>query len=243
MDIDGGMAAVAAAAALAGLVRGYTGFGAAMVFVPVASVLYGPMAAVAWIFLVDLPPTVPLVMAALRKSDGRAIAWLALGACLAIPFGVWSLTALPEETVRWIIALVILAAVGALATGWRYRRRPGRATSFAVGGASGYLGGLASLYGPPVILFWLSGQDNPERVRANVMVYFGVTTVISGVSLWAAGLFNRDVLLGALALAPIYGATIWLGARAFRALPERLFRPFALALIAAAAIGAMPVWS
>jgi len=35
---------------------------------------------------------------------------------------------------------------------------------------------------------------------------------------------------------------IWAGSHAFRVLPERLFRPCAMMLIAAAAIGAMPVW-
>jgi uncharacterized membrane protein YfcA len=242
MAIDGGMMAVAAAAALAGLVRGYTGFGAAMVFVPVAAVVYGPAVAVPLVFLIDVPPTVPLVLASLRRSDGRGVAWLAAGAAVAIPFGVWGLKVLPVELMRWIIALVILAAVATLATGWRYRQRPGRAVSFAVGGASGLLGGMASLYGPPVILFWLSGQDDPRRVRANVMLYFGFTTIISGVSLWAGGFFDREVLLGALALAPIYGAMIWAGSHAFRVLPEGLFRPCAMMLIAAAAIGAMPVW-
>lgn len=242
MTIDAGMIAVAAAAALAGLVRGYTGFGAAMVFVPVASVVYGAHVAVPLVFLMDVPPTVPLVIGGLRRCDPRAIGWLALGACLAIPLGVWGLSALPEEPVRWVIAVAILVTVVALAAGWRYRGPAGRAVSLGVGGASGLLGGLASLYGPPVILFWLSGQDDAARVRANVMVYFGVTTVVSGASLWIAGLFHRDILLGALALAPLYGALIWVGARAFRVLPERLFRPFALLLIAGAAIGAMPVW-
>lgn len=242
MDFDGGVAAVAAAAALAGLVRGYTGFGAAMVFVPVASIVYGPPAAVAFIFLMDLVPSAPLVWAAARKCDGRGILWLALGACLAIPLGVWGLTALDGTTLRWIIAVSILAAVAALMTGWRYRKRPGPVLSFGVGGASGLLGGLASLYGPPVVLFWLSGQDAAERVRANLMVYFGITTVVSGLSLWAGGLFTADVLWRSLVLTPVYGSTIWFGARAFRVLPERLFRPCAMALITAAALGTMPVW-
>lgn len=240
MHFDAGV--VAAAAALAGLVRGYTGFGAAMVFVPVASLVYGPPAAVVFIFLMDLAPSVPLVWAAIRKCDGRGILWLSLGACLAIPLGVRGLTELPATTLRWIIAVSILTAVAALMTGWRYTKRPGPVLSFGVGGASGLLGGLASLYGPPVVLFWLSGQDHAERVRANVMVYFAITTVVSGVSLWANELFTADVLWRSFVLAPIYAATIWLGARAFRVLPERLFRPFAMALIAAAAVGTLPVW-
>lgn len=242
MTIEGALIALAAAAALAGFVRGYTGFGAAMVFVPVASVLYSPALAVALIFLIDLPPTVPLVAAALRHCDLRGILFLAIGACVAIPIGVYGLAVLPVELIRWVIAFAILGAVAALATGWRYRRRPTNFQSLAVGGASGLLGGLASLFGPPVVLFWLGGQDPAPRVRANVMVYFGITTVASGLSLWIGGFFDPVVLVLALVLAPIYGVMIWLGTRAFRVLPERHFRPLALALCAASALATLPVW-
>ncbi|MSP82277.1 MAG: sulfite exporter TauE/SafE family protein [Alphaproteobacteria bacterium] len=238
---DSTLIAVAAAAALAGFVRGYTGFGAAMVFVPVASVLYSPAVAVALIFLMDLPSTVLLFAAAVRKCDLRGIVFLAIGACVAIPVGVWGLTVLPVGIIRWVIAAAILGAVAALATGWRYRRVPTKAQSLAVGAASGLLGGLASLFGPPVVLFWLGGQEPAPRVRANLMVYFGITTIVSGLSLWAGGFFEPRVLLQALVLAPLYGATTWLGSRAFRVLPERLFRPFALAICAGAALATLPL--
>jgi hypothetical protein len=242
MAIDGALALIAAAAALAGLVRGYTGFGAAMVFVPVASIFHGPAAAVAWIFLIDLPPTVPLVVASLRRADLRAILWLSVGATIAIPIGVHLLAHLPEAIVRLAIAVTILAALVPIAAGWRYRGRAGPKTSLAVGGASGLLGGLASLYGPPVILFWLSGHSEAERVRANVMVYFGITTTASGIALWANHLFTREVMIAALVLAPIYAIAIGFGARAFRVLPERLFRPAAFGLIGLAAVATLPVW-
>jgi hypothetical protein len=242
MPIDAHLILAAAMAALAGLVRGYTGFGAAMVFVPVASLLYGPPVAVALIFLMDLLPTVPLVARALPRSDWRGIVWLAAGASLAIPVGVWGLTELPAGAVRWVIALSILAAVAALSSGWRYVHRPSAGLSLAVGGASGLLGGVASLYGPPVVLFWLSGQDPAPRIRANIMTYFGVTTIVSGASLGAAGLLTLPVLLQAVVLTPIYAGAIWFGSHAFRAFPERVFRPLALALCAGSALAALPVW-
>jgi hypothetical protein len=92
------------------------------------------------------------------------------------------------------------------------------------------------------VLFWLSGLDPAPRIRANVMVYFGITTVVSGASLAAAGLLGLDVLLQAALFTPLYAATIWAGARAFRLLPERVFRPLALALCAASALATLPVW-
>src|SRR5882672_12486218 len=53
--IDERFAWVAAAAALAGLVRGFSGFGSAMIFVPVASAIYEPRIAVVLLFIFDGP--------------------------------------------------------------------------------------------------------------------------------------------------------------------------------------------
>ena len=56
---------VTAAAALAGLVRGFSGFGAAMVFVPIAGALYSPEQAVVLLFLTDT------VVDSVVEADGK----------------------------------------------------------------------------------------------------------------------------------------------------------------------------
>jgi uncharacterized membrane protein YfcA len=62
---------IAAAAALAGIVRGFSGFGTAMVYMPVASALYEPKIAVVQLFNFDVVATLPLLVGAWRRCLAR----------------------------------------------------------------------------------------------------------------------------------------------------------------------------
>ena len=233
----------AAAAVLAGLVRGFSGFGPAMVFTPVASALYGPAVAVPVLFLVDVVMTVPMVTRAVRQCHWREVLPISAGAAATIPLGVWMLVRTEPTLLRWLLCTAILVAVAALASGWRYRDKPSLAVTLGTGGLSGFGGGFAGLYGPPIILFWLGGSSQAATVRANIFAYFALITVVAGASLSYAGLFTRDVLWLALLLMPVYAVALWLGAQLFRrSSRETVYRWLALTLCTLAALAGMPLW-
>lgn len=233
---------VAAAAVLAALVRGFTGFGAAMVFVPVASAIYEPKVAVVVLFIVDGIVTFPLVFKAIHQCRWPDVVCLAVGATLTIPLGVYVLLITDAALLRWLISLSILGLVAVMASGWRYKKHPPPLACVGVGSVSGFAGGVANLYGPPIVLFWLGGQLNVATVRANIIVFFAVTAVVSGATYWWNGLFSARTLTLSIGLMPFYAAAVWLGARSFRRISERVFRWFALALIALIAIASLPGW-
>jgi len=240
--IDSRLLWAAGAAILAGLVRGFSGFGAAMVFIPLASAIYEPKTAVILLFLVDTAVTAPMLIPAFRRCSWREVAPLAIGATLTVPLGVYILTVAQPELLRWVIAAAILAAVGALACGWRLRRAPNVPGILAIGGTAGLTGGMASLSGPPIVLFWLGGQSDAPVIRANLFAFFGLTTVVIGASYWLNGLFSADLLLRAVALMPVYAVAIWAGATGFRIAPSTLYRRAALAICVAATVLALPAW-
>lgn len=235
--------AVVAAAALAGLVRGFSGFGPAMVFTPVASAIYGPVVAVPMLFIMDAVISLPVLVRAVRDCDWREVLPISIAAAAAVPLGIRALVLLDPTILRWILSAAILLAVIAIASGWRYRRRPNLSTALAAGGLSGFGGGFAGLYGPPIILFWLGGQSKATTVRANLFAYFGLVTVIAGVSFWLSGLFTGDVIRGSAMLMPAYAIMLWGGARLFRRTRERLYRRLALSLCSLAALAGLPLWS
>lgn len=233
---------IAAAAVLAALVRGFTGFGAAMVFVPVASAIYEPKVAVVVLFIVDSVITFPLAFKAIHQCRWPDVTCLAGGAALTIPLGVHVLLITDSELLRWLISLSILGLVAVMASGWRYKKRPPLLTCVGVGGVSGFAGGVANLYGPPIALFWLGGQSSAVVVRANIIVFFAIITVISGLAYWWNGLFSARTLALSIVLIPFYATAVWLGARSFRLASDVLFRWLALALIAVVAVASLPGW-
>jgi uncharacterized protein len=240
--IDERFAWVAAAAVLAGLVRGFSGFGSAMIFVPVASVIYEPKIAVVLLFIFDGLITTPMLVPAFRRCVWREVLPLTAGATVAVPVGVRILLVAEPLLLRWLISAMVLAGVVLMAGGWRYRRVPSLAASAAVGGVSGLAGGIASLYGPPVILFWLGGPGDAGTVRANVFAFLGLAAVVSGVTYALNGMFTLPLLQIALLLTPLYGLATWIGTRLFAGASERQFRVLAFLLCGAVAVAALPLW-
>ncbi|MEO3429246.1 sulfite exporter TauE/SafE family protein [Pelagibius sp. CAU 1746] len=240
--VEGHYLWLAGPAVLAGLVRGFSGFGAAMIFVPLAGMLEAPTVAVPLLFLVDSLATLHITLGAFRRCTWAEVLPLLLGATLTVPLGVALLVSADPLIMRWAISLTILAAVLALAAGWRLRRRLPFLGTAAVGAVAGVTGGAASLSGPPLVLFWLGGQSDAAQVRANIYAIFGLLGLVTGLTLWLNGLLTLAVLRQALILLPAYVLAILAGARLFPHASEGFYRKVALGLCGLAALGALPLW-
>jgi len=228
--------------ALAGLTRGFGGFGAALVFVPLSSALLDPRIAVVVLWLINSTFGMPMTLKGLRNCDWREMVPIIIGIAIATPCGTWILAHAPADQLRWIIALMVFAAVLAMAAGWR-RTKPVPTTGVVgVGMLSGLAGGIAGFYGPPVILFWVGGDGDARSVRHNFNALFAVTAVIGGLSFLAYGLIGMEHVLLALVLGPVYGLGMIVGARLFPLASETFFRRAALTLCGLSAIAALPIW-
>lgn len=234
--------AVAGAAALAGLVRGFSGFGGAMLFMPIASLVYEPKLAAILLFIADDIAALAMLPDAMRRCVWREVLPLGAAAVLAVPFGVALLVVADADVMRWVICCVILLAVGLMAVGWRYTGRLGLPATLGTGALAGLSGGAAALPGPPVVLLWLGGQGNAATVRANLIVFFGFTATATGIAYWWGGLFTQQSLLMSLPLIPAYLLPLSLGSRLFARASEQQFRRAALALCAFAALSGLPLW-
>lgn len=233
---------LAAAAALAGAVRGFTGFGSALVFIPIASSIVLPWQAVIILFIIDGVTALPLVPSAMRKCNWREVLPLSLGATVMVPLGAHFLLSVDPTGLRWALAGLALGAVAVLASGWRYQAEPRPLLSAAVGTVSGFLGGLCSFWGPPIAIFWLGGQNRSETVRANVIIFLFLMTIVGGVTFAMNGLFQPAVVTQSLVLMPVFGIFVWIGTKLFHHASEMTFRRIAYLVIAGAAISSVPAF-
>ncbi len=232
---------------VAGVVRGFAGFGTALVFMPVAGAVLPPAEAVVVMVMTGLLSAVMLVPPALPLADRREVAVLAGAAVLAAPLGLWGLTRVDPSALRWGIAVAAALTLAALVTGWRYRGRVGPAGLGAVGAAAGVLGGLTGLTGPPVILFYLAGQGTAATVRANTILFLAALDIALMVQMLGAGIVGaRGLALGAVLALP-YAAGMRLGVRLFRPVAggggEAAYRRVAHAVIGGAILAGLPLWS
>lgn len=233
---------VAAAALAGGLSRGFSGFGAALVFVPLASAAVGPRAAVPVLALLECVSCLVFLPNAWRLAARREVAVMAGGAICAVPLGAMILAATDPVALRWGLTALVLAAVAVLASGWRYRGPDSRVLLFGVGVVGGGMSGTAMLGGVPPAAWWL-GRDLPAAtVRANMNLYFAILTVAVTAAFAWRGLFGWSTAWLALAAGPSYAAGLWGGTALFGLASERVFRGAGYALILVAALLGMPLW-
>lgn len=234
---------MAAVVAAAGLIRGFSGFGAGLVMVPALGLLITPPVAVPVVVLMEAVASAQLVPPALRQARWRAIIPLGIAATLTIPLGSRILATLDPDLLQRAISGVVLLFVVVLWAGWRYGKEPSLPVTGAVGAAGGLLTGAAGIGGPPVILFFLSGPNPAPRTRASLICYFAITQLVALAAFLAAGLLSRAVLVYTLILAPVFLIAAWIGTRFFGKVEERTFRKVALAFLALVALAGLVPWN
>jgi uncharacterized protein len=231
----------ALAAFVAAAVRGFSGFGAGLIFIPIGAACFGPKVAAGVLYIVDSILILPFVLKAARIVDWRELVPLGIGAVLAVPLGAAVLLNVDPTPIRWGISLAILASVGALATGWRYHGPTRAWMSLVVGSIAGFLSGVAQIPGPPVLIYWLGRRVVSATMRANAIVFFCFTTIVSGIAFALGGIFTGEVVRLSLALFPVYAIGIFVGGRLFGLASEATYRWIAYGSILFSAIVSMPI--
>jgi uncharacterized protein len=226
-----------AIAAIAGVVRGITGFGGAMVMSPPMALLLGPLAAVPAVLLLESIAATPMWWANRRFVRWRVIGPILGMACLFVPLGTWILLTMDPQVMRRVIAAVVVLFSLVLLAGIRYTGAQRLPTALGLGALSGTMVGATSMGGPPVILYLLAGPDPIEVTRANLTFFVGGIS-FAGVALLALnGVIGTSGLLLAALLAPGYYGGMVLGTRLFARFNDQRFRQFTLALMLVVSAG------
>src|SRR5437762_6126627 len=232
--------AICAIAFVSGTARGFSGFGSALIFMPLASSIAGPRLVAALLLIIDFVAAAPLLPGAWQKADRRATAIMVTGALIGVPIGTYFLSRLDPVTTRWIISGFVFALLLLLLSGWRYRGKDHATISVGIGGLSGFCSGLAQTGGPPIVGYWL-GRPIPSIIaRANILLFFGASDFFSVISYAATGLITADAIKFSFVVGPVYAIGVWFGASLFGKASEALFRAICYALIAAAVIAGLP---
>lgn len=242
MSFDLALIWAAATALVAGVTRGFSGFGGALIFVPLVSTVFGPNVAVPVLLIIDSVLTAPITLRVLRECNWSEVAPLAISAIVAVPFGVFVLNHADPVLLRWAIAALALGLLTLLVSGWRHSGRPTLPATVGVGLVAGTFGGAAQMSGPAVVAYWLGGGHSASQVRANLFGFFALATIASGASYAWSGLFTWEVGRLSLILGPLYAAGLYVGARAFRGASDAHYRKAAYTVIALAALASLPLF-
>ncbi|WP_409180643.1 sulfite exporter TauE/SafE family protein [Amycolatopsis sp. VS8301801F10] len=188
------MAFAVAALLAGGLIRGYSGFGASLVWVSCLCLVLPPPAVIPSTLLLEVASSVTLLPKSWPDAHRPSVRWLLTGALLGLPTGIWFLAALPERATRLTVGLVVGLSALALAFSRRTHRLPGRAACAGMGTAFGALNGACGMGGPPVVLMYLASPLPMAMSRASLVVFFLAADSMTVATAAAGGLLTGEVL-------------------------------------------------
>jgi uncharacterized protein len=125
--------AALAIAILAGAVRGFAGFGSALIYIPLVAAVYSPPVATVALLLIDTVGAAPFTVRSLAHCSWREILPIYIAAAIAVPLGTMALLVLDPTFLRWCIAITILLLLGVLVSDWHYHGRPRLPLTLAIG--------------------------------------------------------------------------------------------------------------
>ncbi|MBP1860851.1 sulfite exporter TauE/SafE family protein [Rhizobium herbae] len=225
---------------IAGMARGFSGFGAALILIPIGGSIVGPKIISPVLLVIDTIASAGMLPAAWRAANRREVFTMASGALIGVPLGTAALALADPLILRWAITIVAACLLILLVSGWRYHGQPRAPLTAGVGGIAGVFSGAAQLGGPPVVAYWLSGASDVLVIRSNLMLYFVISSALTAVSYLVGGLFVEQVFALTLIILPLYAGGLYVGSRLFGLAKPSTFRTICYVLIGAAAVLGMP---
>lgn len=196
---------------LSTLIRSAVGFGNALLAMPLLVLLLGIQAASPLVALAGL--VIALIM---LLRDWKNVAWqdtlvLLISSLAGLPLGVMLLTALPEETMRIILGLILIGfgLYNLFGIKLPVIDRPLLAMPF--GFLAGILGGAYNANGPPIVIYGVMRGWSKETYRASLQGFFLVSGLIIVAGHGLGGLWTSQVWQYLLISLPGLVAAIFLG--------------------------------
>ncbi|ESA34592.1 permease [Leptolyngbya sp. Heron Island J] len=162
----------------AAFVQGATGFGFALVAMPILSGLTSIQTAAPLVALTTFTNNLILSIYYRKAFDRKVVTSLLLGAVLGIPIGFLALDYLPTALMLITLGAIIVAyglysLVSPVIPVLKSRR-----WIYGAGFLSGILLGSFNLPGPPVILYGSSQRWSQETFKGNLTSFFGMSVAI-----------------------------------------------------------------
>ncbi len=235
----GELAAIAAILLLAYVVLGTSGFGSAVVGIPLLAHVVPLRFAVPLVLLLDVVGMI-IQSAQVRRQINRAeLKRLMPFMVLGIALGTTLLANLPQ---RALVALLGCLAVGygLLNLAGRVSARPLRAAwAVPAGVAGGTMGALFGTGGPIYIIFLSRRLADMVELRATITAVLMVSVATRVVIFAVSGLLQQDgLLLVAAAMLPVMFAGLNIGWRMHARLPQAVVRKalYVLLILAGASL-------
>ncbi|TYP68614.1 sulfite exporter TauE/SafE family protein [Paenibacillus methanolicus] len=214
--------------AAAGIAQGLTGFGFALIAMPLLGASLGMKSAVVVVVILSLLTNIA-ILAPVRRHVQLGGMWLLIGSSFAaVPLGAWLLAVAPAAVLKLAAGLLVCAFAIIQLRGASFPIRGTRLSYPLTGALSGVLNGSISLSGPPVALFLSASGMDKMRFRANLTFFALALNIVTVAVYFGQGLLTVEVLRGCLAGIPGMLAGVVIGISLAGKVAESAFKRLVL---------------
>ena len=229
--------ATGAIALVAAALQSMTGFGFAVVAVPLLALVWRPAEAVA-ISMALSTLCVAFLWPRVRRAERVPIVRsLFLTALFGLPIGLWALSNVDVSWLRLAIGGVTLATASVMGlSAFRTTpavggQTPGKSITLLTGFIAGILTGALSMPGPPAVMLLSASRIPKVAYRATLTAFAMLIYPVGLAAMVAERLVSPAIGLQVLIQAPVVACGFWLGDRLHGAASERAFSLLSLALL------------
>jgi uncharacterized protein len=235
----GALMAVMLMAFGAAAIRGLTGFGMAIILVPLLCIVMRPDDAVILAILLQFMIGPVGIVKIVRDAHIPTAMPIIGAAIITTPFGLWLLANTPPDIARVSVALIALGAFMLVIIPRDQGIKPTTKVALLSGGLAGLLTGFAAMPGPPVVLFYIRDQFSPATARASMMLVFFATAITATTVSALLGLLSVPIIVTAFAMLIPMLIGNWLGGLAFGRISAPLWRGAVALLLGGAGLSAL----
>ncbi|OOG20617.1 hypothetical protein B1C78_17145 [Thioalkalivibrio denitrificans] len=216
---------------LAGVVRGYSGFGFSALVTLSLALFLPPAMVIPMLMLMEIMASIQTLPRVWKQVDRVTLTLLMAGSVVSVPLGAYLLANLPDSELRLVISTMVLVVTIILWRGYRFPARGRKGLSLATGLGSGMMTGAAGAGGLIVAVMFLSISAHMAVIRATMIAYVMFQSSYMAVVAGIYGLMNLHTLISAVVLAVPMFAGVMVGHRTFVASAQVAYRRFVLILL------------
>ena len=229
--LSGSLLVALFAALLAGGVSGLTGFGLALIAIPLLLLVYEPAIVVVLVFVLSVFINVAVVWDSWHDADRRLVLALLLPASAGVFVGAEILYYADPLYIRLGVGVVVVISALLLLREVRIPGASGWIGTVIAGSTSGMLSTSTGLAGPPVVLLFAARGLPKHTFRGSSALYFLVMSFVGLAALVNRGLLDSAEIPLALALVPAAFLGKVLGTTLLKHISDKTFRAVTLGVV------------
>ena len=223
---------ISGGSSLASLIQGITGFGFALVAVPLLSLFIPEIKNITPIIVIySLITNIIIVYKSRKYVEFKKIIPLIIFAIIATPLGTYILINFKVKTLKIIIGIIIIITALAMLKNFKIKIRNEKISYGVVGILSGILNGSTGLSGPPVVLFLTNQGEKKDVFRANLTMFGFITNIFAIINFIVEGIINRDTLTFTVIYFPALLLGVIIGIIVVKKISDYFFRLCTIYLI------------